>query len=237
METQAHAPEAEPAGESHLEPRHLAYSWGLALPLPWRRGGRWASLGLWHHRYWVSGHSLMHARRVLGTQVVTNTPFEDLYFRKIKEVTHRYLPIVVVLAIYLALGLYGQIAHPATENDNIELVLVMLLIGAISSLWWFKPVTIRYALAANQAGVPLYYNKHSQDRFEAFFSQLTSAYHEYMVDRFGFGQPGQGFASQVRQIDWLRQRGVIDEQGYKLLLKLAVEKMPGPALKIYLHPN
>jgi len=105
-----------------------------------------------------------------------------------------------------------------TSSDNIwGLILGILFGGGLGSLAFFAQLRNELHLVGGSAQVMFLLNKPSKEEMENFINEIINRSRKILIDKFSKVDPDLPEDIQIRNLYWLKERGLISEEKYEEL--------------------
>lgn len=139
---------------------------------------------------------------------------EERFYKTHSKMGPRIVGIVFyIIMIISVLGILLEDNWAASENI-IGLIIGIFLFGGLGSLAFFSELRNELHLVGGSAQVMFLLNKPSKEEMENFINELITRSRKTLIDKYSKVDPDLPEEIQIRNLYWLKEKGLISEEEY-----------------------
>lgn len=139
---------------------------------------------------------------------------EERFYKTHSKMGPRIVGIVFyIIMIISVLGILLEDNWAASENI-VGLIIGIFLFGGLGSLAFFSELRNELHLVGGSAQVMFLLNKPSKEEMENFINELITRSRKTLIDKYSKVDPDLPEEIQIRNLYWLKEKGLISEEEY-----------------------
>ena len=174
-----------------------------------------------HREFELKGNKLHVKTRSMGEHNEYTIDIEYLGEERFYKTYSRIGPRIVGMVFYsiMILTIIGVLLEDNwTSGENVwALIIGVFLFGGLGSLAFFAQLRNELHLVGGSAQVMFLLNKPSQEEMENFINEITSRSRKILIDKYSKVDPDLPEDIQIRNLYWLKEKGLISEEKYEEL--------------------
>ena len=174
-----------------------------------------------HREFELKGNNLHVKTRSMGEHNEYAIDIEYLGEERFYKTYSRIGPRIVGMVFYsiMILTIIGVLLEDNwTSGENVwALIIGVFLFGGLGSLAFFAQLRNELHLVGGAAQVIFLLNKPSKEEMENFINEITSRSRKILIDKYSKVDPDLPEDIQIRNLYWLKEKGLISEEKYEEL--------------------
>ena len=172
-----------------------------------------------HREFELKGSKLHVKTRSLGEHNEYTIDIEYLGEERFYKTYSRTGPRIVGAVFYIIMIITGLLLEDNWAiGENIGgLILGVFLFGGLGSLAFFAQLRNELHLVGGSAQVMFLLNKPSKEEMETFINEIINRSRKIQIDKYSKVDPDLPEEIQIRNLYWLKEKGLISEEKYEEL--------------------